>query len=48
MCVETATGGASAGDSQRSPPGAGCVDNARVMPLRAEGGGGGTKKIFNF
>ena len=48
MCVETATAGASAGNSQRSPAGAGRVDNARVMPLRAEGGGGGPPKNFKI
>lgn len=48
MCVEPATAGASAGVSQRSPAGAGRAENARAMPLRADGGGGGTKKFFNF
>ena len=46
--VEPATAGASAGESPRSLAGAGRAENARAMPLRAEGGGGGTKKIFKF
>lgn len=48
MCVEPLAVGASAGDSQRSPTASGRAENARASPLRAEGGGGGTKKNFNF
>lgn len=48
MRVEPPKVGASAGDSPRSPTEGGRVENARAMPLRAEGGGGGTKNFFKF
>lgn len=48
MRVEPPKVGASAGDSPRSPTEGGRVENARAMPLRAEGGGGGIKKFFKI
>lgn len=48
MRVEPATASASAGESPRSLAGAGRAENARAMPLRAEGGGGGTKNFFKI